>query len=88
MGEGALTSRTNGKKTPDQSDGSSDEPITTSAEVKKQNENSTNIQITSSSKKIAKQLNQVSPPSLLHQKLQLMHASKALSSKRLKLCGH
>ena len=40
------------KKTPDQSDGSWDEPITTSAEVKKQNENLTNIQITSSSKKL------------------------------------
>ena len=79
MGEGALTSHANGKKHQTkvmdlEMARNFFKPKTTSAEVKKQSENLTKYRL-SHQAKIAKQLNQMSPLSFLHQKHQLMQDS-------------
>ena len=62
-------------------------PKTTSVKVKKQSENLTNVQITSSSKSC--KANQVSHVLLLHQKLQVMHTfTRLFRPKDWKSYGH
>ena len=79
MGEGALTSHANGKKHQTkvmdlEMARNFFKPKTTSAEVKKRSENLTKYRLPHQAK-IAKQLNQMSPLSFLHQKHQLMQDS-------------